>query len=182
MLPGSVVQMADKAMQALGVSTKAEEASNCTTTKYKVDPSGKTMYAVHWMGNSSVEVRHDAPKPAVTDDKDAIVRMTSSAICGSDLHLFLGNVPGMSSGQILGHEPMGIVESVGPGVKNVKPGDRVVVAFCLACGECYYCQKKLFSSCERTNPSITGEVSSMHSISLARRSECHTDVRINHRK
>jgi threonine dehydrogenase-like Zn-dependent dehydrogenase len=157
MLPGRVVQMADKVMGAMGVSPKAEEVANsCITTKYKADASGAKMQAVHWTGNKTITTEMCA-KPALTDECDAIIRMTSSAICGSDLHLFLGNVPGMTSGQILGHEPMGIVESVGSKVTTLKPGDRVAACFCLACGECYYCKKELFSSCERTNPSITSE-------------------------
>jgi len=155
-LPGRVVQMADKVMSAMGGHPKAEEAANATTTKYKEDPSGAKMGAVHWNGNKSIYY-DQCPKPAITDPTDAVIRITSTAICGSDLHLYLGNVPGMRSGQILGHEPMGIVESVGPNVTGIKPGDRVVVPFCLACGECYYCKQQLFSSCERTNPSITAE-------------------------
>jgi threonine dehydrogenase-like Zn-dependent dehydrogenase len=156
MLPGSVVDMADKAMHAMGISERAQEASNVTTTKPKHDPSGAKMQAVHWTGNKSVSVS-ECPKPAVTDDSDVVIRITSTAICGSDLHLYVGCVPGMKSGQVLGHEPMGIVESVGPKVTKVKPGDRVVIPFCLACGECWYCKHELFSSCERTNPSVTQE-------------------------
>jgi threonine dehydrogenase-like Zn-dependent dehydrogenase len=93
----------------------------------------------------------------VTDANDVVIQITSTAICGSDLHLYLGCVAGMKSGQILGHEPMGIVEDVGPGVKKIKKGDRVVVAFCLACGNCYFCQKELYSCCDNTNPSTTQE-------------------------
>ena len=157
-LPGSVVNMADKVMHALGTSPRADEAANATTTKPNADPSGAKMKAVHWSGTKTVTTE-DCPKPAVTDPKDAVIRITSTAICGSDLHLYLGNVPGMRSGHVLGHEPMGVIESVGSEVRSLKPGDRVVVAFCLACGECYYCKEKLFSSCERTNPSIMDEVS-----------------------
>jgi len=156
MLPGSVVNMADKVMHATGISPRAEQAANVTTTKPKSDPSGARMQAVHWTGKNSVTVS-DCPKPAITDEADAVIRITSTAICGSDLHLYTGCVPGMRSGQVLGHEPMGIVESVGPKVTSIKPGDRVVIPFCLACGECYYCKQQLFSSCERTNPSITAE-------------------------
>jgi threonine dehydrogenase-like Zn-dependent dehydrogenase len=156
MLPGKVVNIADKAMHALGVSPRANEAANTTTPKPKDDPSGAKMNAAHWTGSKSITMK-ECPKPAITDENDVVVRITSTAICGSDLHLYLGNVPGMKSGQIVGHEPMGIVESVGPGVKNVKVGDRVVVAFCLGCGDCYYCKSHLFSSCERTNSSVMDE-------------------------
>lgn len=155
-LPGTVVHAADKAMQMLGVSPRASAANECTTTQYKPDPSGAQMHAVQWTSNGNVKCAECA-KPTITDDKDVVVRITSTAICGSDLHLYLGSVPSMKSGHILGHEPMGIIEEVGPEVKTLKKGDRVVVAFCLACGECYYCKKDLFSNCERTNPSVTSE-------------------------
>jgi len=155
-VPGRVVDMADKAMGAMGMGKQAEKAASKVTSKPKADPSGATMKAVQWNGTKSVSVG-DCAKPALTDECDCIIRVTSTAICGSDLHLYVNNVPGMSSGHVLGHEAMGIVESVGPGVRCVKEGDRVVAAFCMACGECYYCQKKLFTSCDRTNPVAVAE-------------------------
>ncbi len=83
---------------------------------------------------------------------DAIVRITTTAICGSDLHLYNGFVPSMKKGDVLGHEFMGEIEEVGPEVKHVRKGDRVVVPFPIACGRCNMCQRSLFSLCENTNP------------------------------
>jgi len=158
MLPASVVEFADKIFGKTEDHPMAERAANTTSTKPKYDPSGRTMQAVTWTKAKTITTK-DVPVPIVTDDNDVIVKTTSSAICGSDLHLYLGNVPGMESGHILGHEPMGIVDSVGPGVKNLKPGDRVVISFAIACGQCYFCKNELFSCCDLTNPSVTQEVS-----------------------
>jgi threonine dehydrogenase-like Zn-dependent dehydrogenase len=94
----------------------------------------------------------DVPEPEILNDSDAIVRVTSAAICGSDLHLVDGYVPSMLNGDILGHEFMGEVVDTGSAVKNVKYGDRVVVAFPISCGKCWSCQQGLFSVCENTNP------------------------------
>ncbi|GAB7126525.1 zinc-dependent alcohol dehydrogenase [Silvimonas sp. JCM 19000] len=93
------------------------------------------------------------PDPILQDPDDIILRVTATAICGSDLHLFRGKVPGMEAGDILGHEFMGIVEDVGPGVTKVKRGDRVVVPFTIACGHCFFCEKAMYAACETTNPS-----------------------------
>jgi len=114
------------------------------------------MKAVEWVGNTSVQVV-DRPRPLVTDPKDAVIRITSSTICGSDLHLYHNEIPGMQKGDVMGHEFMGIVDSIGPEVKNLKVGDRVVVSFCIACGSCEYCKKGIFTSCDTTNPSKTME-------------------------
>jgi threonine dehydrogenase-like Zn-dependent dehydrogenase len=109
------------------------------------------MKAACWMDKRKVQVV-DVPDPKILSARDAIVRITSTAICGSDLHLFNGLVPSMRTGDVLGHEFMGEVMEVGAGVKNLKPGDRVVVPFPIACGACASCQRKLFSLCENTNP------------------------------
>jgi threonine dehydrogenase-like Zn-dependent dehydrogenase len=109
------------------------------------------MKANCWMGKTEVEVR-DVPDPRILNERDAIVRITSSAICGSDLHLYNGFVPTMKSGDILGHEFMGEVVETGTAVKNLKAGDRVVVPFPIACGACAQCRRGLFSICENTNP------------------------------
>lgn len=109
------------------------------------------MKAVCWMGKSTVEV-HEVPDPKIINPHDAILRITRTAICGSDLHLYDGYIPTMESGDILGHEFMGIVEEVGSEVKNLKRGDRVVVPFTIACGSCMFCQKDLWSLCDNTNP------------------------------
>lgn len=109
------------------------------------------MKALCWMGTNDVRVE-TVPDPKILNDRDAIVRITSTAICGSDLHLLDGYVPTMESGDIMGHEPMGEVVEVGSGVKNLKVGDRVVVPFTISCGECFFCKKGLFSACDNSNP------------------------------
>jgi threonine dehydrogenase-like Zn-dependent dehydrogenase len=107
------------------------------------------MKALTWHGTEDVRI-DTVPDPKIQEPTDAIVRMTSTAICGSDLHLY--RVLGMyiDEGDVLGHEPMGIVEEVGSGVKNLKPGDRVVVPFNIACGHCFMCDQHLYSQCETT--------------------------------
>jgi threonine dehydrogenase-like Zn-dependent dehydrogenase len=109
------------------------------------------MRATCWMGKRDVRVE-TVPDPKILNRRDAIVRVTSTAICGSDLHLYNGFVPTMESGDILGHEFMGEVVEVGPGVKNLQKGERVVVPFPIACGGCFGCQKGLYSVCENSNP------------------------------
>src|SRR5829696_1660171 len=109
------------------------------------------MRANCWMGRNSVQVE-DVPDPKILNARDAIVRITSTAICGSDLHLYDGYVPSMEKGDVLGHEFMGEVMEVGRGVKNLKVGDRVVVPFPIACGACSACQSELYSLCENSNP------------------------------
>lgn len=109
------------------------------------------MRATCWHGKRDVRVE-DVPEPKILNQHDAIVRITSTAICGSDLHLFNGLIPSMMSGDILGHEFMGEVVDVGSGVKNLRSGDRVVVPFTIACGACSTCQAGLYSLCENSNP------------------------------
>jgi len=110
------------------------------------------MHAVVWHGKKQVSYEL-MPRPLLTHSKDVVVRVTASTICGSDLHLFSGAVPDMKDGDILGHECMGIIDDIGTDVKNFKKGDRVVVAFDIACGECDYCKKEEYSCCDLTNPS-----------------------------
>jgi len=109
------------------------------------------MRANCWMGKTSLEVQN-VPDPQILNDRDAIVKITSTAICGSDLHLFDGYIPTMKKGDILGHEFMGEVVEVGRGVGNLKVGDRVIVPFTISCGNCLSCQAGLFSLCENSNP------------------------------
>jgi threonine dehydrogenase-like Zn-dependent dehydrogenase len=109
------------------------------------------MKANCWIGKNKVRVE-EVPDPKILNSHDAIVRITSTAICGSDLHLYDGFVPSMEKGDVLGHEFMGEVVEVGSSVKNLKVGDRVVVPFPIACGQCWSCQKGLFSLCENSNP------------------------------
>jgi threonine dehydrogenase-like Zn-dependent dehydrogenase len=109
------------------------------------------MRATCWMSPKMVDVR-EVPDPKILNQRDAIVRITSTAICGSDLHLYNGFIPAMEPGDILGHEFMGEVVEVGKQVKNLKVGDRVVVPFPIACGHCWHCEKQMFSLCENSNP------------------------------
>jgi threonine dehydrogenase-like Zn-dependent dehydrogenase len=107
--------------------------------------------AVCWMGKSKIETVNVAD-PQILNPHDAIIKITRTAICGSDLHLFDGFIPTMESGDVLGHEFMGIVEEVGKEVTTLKRGDRVVVPFTIACGQCFFCKKQLWSACDNTNP------------------------------
>ncbi|MDQ1644752.1 MAG: hypothetical protein QOJ50_936 [Cryptosporangiaceae bacterium] len=111
------------------------------------------MKATVWAGRNSVEVR-EVPDPSILSRRDAIVRITSTAICGSDLHLVDGYIPTMQNGDVMGHEFMGEVVEVGPGVPpdRLRPGDRVVVPFPIACGACGACANELYSCCENSNP------------------------------
>ena len=109
------------------------------------------MKATCWYGTRNVQVT-DVPDPKILNARDAIVRITSTAICGSDLHLYNGFVPTMKRGDVLGHEFMGEVVEVGKGVTNLTVGDRVVVPFPIACGHCSQCERDLFSLCENSNP------------------------------
>lgn len=99
------------------------------------------------------DVRIDGkPVPVIRDAEDVILKVTATAICGSDLHLYHGSVEGLEPGQTLGHEFVGIVQEVGPGVHEVKKGDRVVVPFNISCGYCWYCRHEMWSQCDRSNP------------------------------
>lgn len=109
------------------------------------------MKAVCWHGANDVRV-DNVPDPKILNPRDAIIKITSTAICGSDLHLYDGYIPTMQSGDILGHEFMGEVVEIGSEVKRVKVGQRVVVPFTIACGNCFFCQKDLWSLCDNTNP------------------------------
>ena len=109
------------------------------------------MRATCWMGRNDVAVR-DVPDPVIMNSRDAIVKVTSTAICGSDLHLYDGYIPTMQKGDILGHEFMGEVVEVGPALANLRIGDRVVVPFPIACGACSSCAAGLFACCENSNP------------------------------
>ena len=109
------------------------------------------MRANCWMGRNTVAVQ-DVPDPKILNRRDAIVKVTATAICGSDLHLYDGFIPTMQKGDILGHEFMGEVVELGPDVTNLAVGDRVVVPFPIACGDCNACSAELYSLCENTNP------------------------------
>jgi threonine dehydrogenase-like Zn-dependent dehydrogenase len=109
------------------------------------------MKAVVFHGVGDIRL-DEVPKPVLEDETDAIIRITASSICGTDLHMVRGTMAGMKSGTILGHEAVGIVEQVGIGVKDIKVGDRVVVCSTIACGDCVYCKAGEFSSCDNANP------------------------------
>jgi len=109
------------------------------------------MRAVVWEGKQNVQVSH-VPDPEIANPRDAIIKVTLTAICGSDLHLYDGFIPTMQSGDVLGHEFMGEVVEVGPEVKNLAIGDWVVVPFTIACGRCFFCRRDLWSLCDNTNP------------------------------
>lgn len=147
-------QAANLLEKALGHTGDATTEQNMTNpdrdiAKY-ADPSGEKMLALTWQGKNSVKLV-ETFKPAKIENTDVIVKVTGSTICGSDLHLLHGAVVELQKGDILGHEFCGVVDSVASGITKVKPGDRVVCSFQIACGQCMYCQKKLSSQCERTN-------------------------------
>lgn len=126
-----------------------------TPTQPKYDETRK-MHALVWHGKK--DVRYDeVPVPLITDTTDIVLKITATTICGSDLHLYTGAMLTMREGDILGHEFMGIVEDVGPAVEKVKKGDRVVVAFGIACGMCSYCGREEYTACDTTNPSTLME-------------------------
>nr|POE79969.1 s-(hydroxymethyl)glutathione dehydrogenase [Quercus suber] len=146
-------QAAAKAEQAIGHgdnATTAQDVTNPGRDRAKYGDPTENMKALAWMGKNTVQMV-DCPKPKIIEDRDVILKITGSTVCGSDLHLLHGSVVELEKGDILGHEFCGIVDQVGPGVKNVKPGDRVVASFQIACGDCYFCQQKMSSQCEKTN-------------------------------
>ena len=109
------------------------------------------MQAVVWHGVGDVRL-DEVPDPTVQDPTDAVVEITTSAICGTDLHFVRGTMTGMVEGTVLGHEPMGIVREVGPGVRNLRPGDRVVIPSTIGCGTCSYCRAGYYAQCDKANP------------------------------
>jgi len=109
------------------------------------------MKALCWHGHGDVRV-DNVPDPVIEQPTDVVIRITASGICGSDLHLYDGYMPTMKSGDIMGHEPMGVVVEVGSAVQRIKKGDRVVVPFTISCGSCFFCAKGLFAACDTTNP------------------------------
>lgn len=112
------------------------------------------MRALCWHGVGQVGIEK-VPDPAILNPRDAIVRVSSTAICGSDLHLYDGYIPTLYRGDILGHEFMGEIVAVGNGVKNLAIGDRVVVPFPISCGNCFFCEREMYSLCENSNPNAT---------------------------
>src|SRR3981081_1219495 len=111
------------------------------------------MKAVCWMGKEKMQV-HDVPDPTILNPRDAVIKITTTCICGSDLHLYDGLVPTLEQGDILGHEFLGEVVELGPGInkEKLKVGDRVVVPFTISCGGCFACKDQLWSCCDNSNP------------------------------
>lgn len=133
---------------------KDDSKLSFTRTKHS---ETKTHKATEWQGKKTIEV-NDHPLPLLTDDHDVMIKVTSTAICGSDLHLYINAMPGMKKGDVLGHEFMGVVEEVGPAVTKFKKGDRAVASFELGCGKCVFCKHDQYSSCDTTNPSTAMEL------------------------
>lgn len=109
------------------------------------------MKALCWQGKQNIEMKH-VRMPIILNPHDAIIKVTTAAICGSDLHLYDGYIPSMQKGDIVGHETMGEVIEIGPEVKKIKVGDKVVIPFDIACGSCEYCKEEKYSLCDNTNP------------------------------
>ncbi len=118
------------------------------------------MRALTWQGKEKLSVE-TVPDPVISEPTDAIIKVTSTAICGSDLHLYSVLGPYLHEGDILGHEPMGVVEEVGAEVTHIKPGDRVVVPFNISCGSCWMCSRGLFAQCETTQNRAQGKGASL---------------------
>src|ERR671933_62176 len=130
---------------------QAQAAPGAAARRGRAREGGCVVRATVWSGRNTVQVE-TVPDPRILNERDAIVRITSTAICGSDLHLYDGYIPTTKKGDILGHEFMGEVVETGPGVSNLKAGDRVVVPFPIACGDCWSCRHELYSCCENSNP------------------------------
>ncbi|KAK4096963.1 GroES-like protein [Parathielavia hyrcaniae] len=148
-------QAAYAAEQAIG-HQKQEIMQDVSNYEGGLGDSNETMKALVWQGKMKVEVV-DVQKPRILENRDVILRVTGTTVCGSDLHLLHGTVVQMKKGDILGHEFCGIVDQVGPAVTNIKVGKRYVAAFQITCGECFYCKQKLSSQCERTNSNTTAK-------------------------
>lgn len=153
--PSSQVPLQQKVRDAIhSVVNPDTKTPLATTNRYKEDPV-KRMHAAEWHGTKDIRVV-ERPAPAVTEPTDVIVRTTVTTVCGSDSHMWLNEVPGvqvMQKGDIPGHESVGVVDSVGPGVKKFKVGDRVAISPVIACGQCGPCSKMNTSACDTTNAS-----------------------------
>ncbi|KAG0231424.1 hypothetical protein BGW42_000251 [Actinomortierella wolfii] len=140
------------------------QAPTATTNEDLQNTLPAEMLACTWKSKNHLEMKH-VPVPDITDDEDVIIRVTGSTVCGSDLHLYHGEILQLKEGEILGHECMGIVEKCGPKVTMVRPGDRVVAAFNIACGHCKWCKQTLYTACEMSNNSKVMEKLYGHRIS-----------------
>src|SRR5690349_22641437 len=116
------------------------------------------MRALVWHGRHDMRV-DTVPDPVRINPRDAIIKITSTAICGSDLHIYNGLIPSMKSGDVLGHEFMGEVVDIGPSNTRLRVGDKVVVPFVIACGQCFFCQNDFHSACDNSNPAENMDIS-----------------------
>ncbi|KAI0426334.1 GroES-like protein [Xylaria sp. FL1042] len=148
----SMSQAATVVEKVLGHDDNAVTAQD--VSNYSERENGETMKALCWMGKNSVQVL-DVPRPKILEQRDVIVKVTGSTVCGSDLHLLHGAIVQLNKGDILGHEFCGIVDEVGSNVKKVQKGKRYVASFQIACGDCFFCKQKLSSQCEKTNANST---------------------------
>lgn len=171
-------QAAYQAEKAIGHGDNAVTQQDVTTyTEDGAGESGETMKALAWISKNKVKMGSfshksstpfdiyggpylhtlivDAPKPKILEDRDVILKVTGSTVCGSDLHLLHGTVVQLSEGDILGHEFCGVVEQVGSAVSGIEVGGRYVASFQIACGDCFFCKQKLSSQCEKTNSNTT---------------------------
>ncbi|UZJ54062.1 hypothetical protein CBS101457_003382 [Exobasidium rhododendri] len=140
------------AQKAMGDEPTTTTSKHTDLTQEEASSKGETMMALTWQGKEKVEMK-EMPKPKIMDENDALIKVTGSTVCGSDLHLLHGDILQLVPDDILGHEGMGVVESVGSNVKKIKVGDRVVASFSISCGFCKFCKEKLGSMCENTNSS-----------------------------
>ena len=113
------------------------------------------MLATNYRGKRRIRVDKDAPMPEIRHPQDSIIKVTRTCICGSDLHLYNGNVPDTRIGSVFGHEFVGTVTEIGSEVTNIKVGDQVIVPFNIACGECIFCEQELYASCHESNAQST---------------------------
>ncbi|KAL4932445.1 zinc-dependent alcohol dehydrogenase [Aspergillus undulatus] len=141
--------LVEKAVGHGDTATVHTDISNYSKNEAGVETGEKILAAV-WNGKNDVTTA-EMPKPRVIDGADVVVRVTGSTVCGSDLHLYHGTIPQLQKGDVLGHECCGVVESIGPDIKDRKPGQRVTVSFPIACGTCKRCTAQQYSQCENTN-------------------------------
>lgn len=130
------------AQKALGDQPTSIPSEHTDLSRQEALDKGETMLALTWQGKGNVQVKTMA-KPKIMDENDAVIRTTASTVCGSDLHLLNGDILQLKADDILGHEGMGVVESVGSNVKKIKVGDRVVASFSISCGTCPFCKEGL---------------------------------------
>src|SRR4051812_20311151 len=148
--------LGDSGVATLAIAMPIMPVAAERLTNSRIEPTGaaqrrSSVKALAWHGKSDIRCE-EVPDPTIQHPRDAIIKVTSCAICGSDLHIFNGVIPQMKSGDVIGHETMGEVVEVGKDNTALKVGERVVVPFTIACGECFFCKRGFYSGCERSNP------------------------------